>query len=186
MKAHTAHQQSRLAHRYQVNRISWAQRSTTWTPTSNVQRSRNCTSDHPSHTCTPRHHPTALLHTQPARTPPLRAPCQIPAALSTLPTSPVTQSAPCTHNAHFPPASHLHPTPRLQCPPQTPGNTTTTSAHHHIQPTRKRRSATSARPATKPSHGLQVSKSTVTRTPERSRSSALMSVAAKLSACAAT
>jgi hypothetical protein len=173
VKAHIAHQQSLLAHRYQVNRISWAQRSTTWMPTNNEQQFRTCTNDHQLHTCTPKHHRMALLPTQLARTPPLQAPCQIPVAPSTLPLNLATRSAQSTPSVHFPPASLLHRTPRPQCPRQIPGNTTTTSVHHRIRPTRRRRSATSARPATRPSHGPQVSKSTVTHTPERSRSSAL-------------
>jgi hypothetical protein len=139
------------------------------------------------HTCTTlKHHHTALLHTQLARTPPLRAPCQIPVAPSTLQLSLVTRSVPSTANGHFLPASLLHHTPRRQCPQQTPGNTTTTSAHHHIRPTLRRRNATSAQPATRPSHGPQVSKSTATHTLGRSRSSALTLGAVRLSACAAT
>lgn len=172
VKTHTAHQPSRLAHHYQVNPTSWAPLSTMWKPTSSARWSRSCTRDHPSQRCTRRPRHMALLPTRQARTLPHLARCRT-AALSTLPINRATLSVASTPSSvHFLQASHLNRIRHLRCLRRTLGNTTITLVPLLTQHTPRHRSATSAPPATRLFPDHQVSRSTATRTRERSLSSA--------------
>lgn len=100
-------------------------------------------------------------------------------------THPVSQPE---FQAHIPSRPSLPCHSALRCPrlARTPGNTTTISRRLQQPPSLSPRTATSARPATRPSPGPVHCAFTATPTPARSPSSALMPVAARPSASAAT